>query len=55
MRADAGNSESYIEQQRQRNKTIIWIISLSFFVVIAIMIALFAWLGSHNWFKGGDD
>lgn len=44
--------ESYIERQRLRNKTIIWVISLSFFVVIVILIALFAWLGAHDWFKG---
>ncbi|KAL2041999.1 hypothetical protein N7G274_005187 [Stereocaulon virgatum] len=48
-------SDSYIEEQRQRNKTIIWIISISFFIIIAIMIAVFAWLGSHNWFKNGND
>ncbi|KAK0509039.1 hypothetical protein JMJ35_008410 [Cladonia borealis] len=49
------HSESYIERQRLRNKTIIWVISISFFVVIVILIALFAWLGAHNWFKSEDD
>ena len=53
--ANARCSESYIERQRLRNKTIIWVISLSFFVVIVILIALFAWLGAHNWFKGGGN
>lgn len=53
--ADTKDRDSYIEEQRQRNKTIIWIISISFFIIIAIMIAVFAWLGSHNWFKNGND
>ena len=53
--ANANCRESYIERQRLRNKTIIWVISISFFVVIVILIALFAWLGAHNWFKSEDD
>ncbi len=53
--ANARCRESYIERQRLRNKTIIWVISLSFFVVMVILVALFAWLGSHNWFRGADD
>ena len=52
--ADVWDSESWLRKQHERNRLRIWMISLCFFVAIGILIALFAWLGSNNWFKHGN-
>lgn len=53
--ADAQGRESWLAKQRQRNRMRIWMISLCFCVVIGILIAIFAWLGSNHWFKHEDE
>ncbi len=53
---DVWDSESWLRKQRERNRLRIWMISLCFFVAVGILIAIFAWLGSHHWFQhGGND
>ncbi len=49
------DSESWLRKQHERNRLRIWMISLCFFVAIGILIALFAWLGSNNWFKHANE
>lgn len=53
--ADRCDSESWLRKQHERNRLRIWMISLCFFVAIGILIAIFAWLGSNNWFKHGNE
>ncbi len=52
--ADATGRDSFLRRQRQRNRVRIWMISICFVVALTILVALFAWLGVHNWFKRND-
>lgn len=49
------HTESWLRKQQQRNRLRIWMISLCFFVAIGVLIAVFAWLGSNNWFKHANE
>ncbi|MCJ1273025.1 hypothetical protein MMC21_000814 [Puttea exsequens] len=52
--ADGYPSESFLRRERQRNRLRIWMISICFFVILCVLVALLAWLGVHNWFKHND-
>ena len=48
-------SDSWVQQQRRRTRIRIWMISICFVFILAIIVALFAWLGAHNWFKDNSN
>jgi len=54
-RPELRHTDSWLQKQHERNRLRIWMISLCFFVAIGVLIALFAWLGSNNWFKQANE